>query len=154
GLGFPIGVRGIAVGAQSRRGAEPQESRALLRFPVREVRRADEDVGVAVTVHVAGRSHRLTEVGVVLGRLGMPRSIGQGGRKASWQAQWSTRKYEGATLREARGARITGGAHDEIVEAIAVHVAGVGDRSADLSLVLIAAHRPVRRAANPARAAI
>src|SRR6185369_894905 len=110
------------------------ERATLVRLVVVVEVRADDDIGPAVAVHVAGRRDGDPELRIDLAALDRPRGRGAETRR-------------GSEVREGRAlarlaARKADGAGDHVGEPVAVHVARGRHRGAELRDGLVALGRP------------
>ncbi len=133
---FPRGHPVRRAGRESGRVAVIREGRAFVRPDAVVVGSADDDVGVAVPVHVTGQGDGVPEVGLALVALGAP---GRGGAKSRLRAVVDEdRPLAGLTGVVVRRT------DDEVGVAVAVDVTGGGEGVAEVSVVLVALTDPIR----------
>ncbi len=142
------GRRGGPVGSgrQARRPAVVDEYPAVVYLLDVVVRCADDDVAVAIVVHIAGGGDGLAEPGPLLIALSHP---GRADGGAVWPAGVEKRgPFIGLTMVVARRS------DDDVGVAVAVHIAGGSDGPAEEHSVITARGAPGRGSSQPAGAAV
>ena len=139
-LEHPVGIGRGAVGPQAGRRAIPDKGGALVGLAVVVIKGRDDDVGIAVAVHVAGGADPVAQDGGGLVALGQP--VGVGGGAVGSQPGRRAIPDKGRTL-VGLGVVVTVGADDNVGIAVAVDIAGRARRAAHVDGVLVALGRPV-----------